>query len=73
MTPVEHYREAERHLELAAKTPFHHDDTNPTALVYLAQAQVHAQLAQVGMTVGAIYSMKDLDEWEMALKGQVPS
>jgi hypothetical protein len=50
MTGPEHFKEAERLIEAAGEVPSNHGDTNPGALVLLAEAQVHATLALAAAT-----------------------
>lgn len=45
MTGPEHYREAERLMAEIRNTRAHNDETNPAAALLLAEAQVHATLA----------------------------
>jgi hypothetical protein len=64
-----HYERAEQLLELAAAAPSENDETNPAAALLIAEAQVHAALAQSAVFVSVLrddLTAEQIDQWATA-------
>jgi len=69
MNGPQHYAEAERLLGLAATaTCANSAGENPEAALLIAEAQVHAMLAQVAITVDTAAHCEQYGQWSAAMK-----
>jgi len=68
-----HYKESERLLAEARGEPARHDESNPVAAIILAEALVHAVLANAAAaTVCAFSEEDDPDRWARAFADDGP-